>query len=308
MILVGGEALMDRIVHPDGRVDEVPGGGPFNTARTLARLGVRVAFVGGLSDDPAGRRLRTALAADGVDLSLVQTTDRPTAWAVAELDSLGVASYSFSLDETAATVVSPADVAVIPMTGVGAVHVGTLGLVVEPLASAMEALVDAAPDDAVVMLDPNCRGAAIRDRATYLARIRRLLGRTDVVKVSSDDLAYLYEGIEPADAVGALLAGGPSVVLWTDGAGPVRVVTPRGIAALDVPHIAVVDTVGAGDAFSAGFLAAWIGTGRSRRDLGSDDHLVVSVRRAIRVASLTCTRPGADPPTADELAAWVPAG
>jgi len=299
---------MDRIVHPDGRVDEVPGGGPFNTARTLARLGVRVAFVGGLSDDPAGRILRTALAAAGVDLSFARTTDRPTTWAVAELDSLGAASYRFTLDGTAATVVAPADVAVVPMTGVGAVHVGTLGLVVEPLAAAMEALVDAAPDDVVVMLDPNCRGAAIRDRAAYLARVRRLLGRTDVVKVSSDDLGYLYEGIEPADAVGALLAGGPSVVLWTDGAGPVRVVTSRGITALDVPRVAVVDTVGAGDAFSAGFLATWIGKGRDRRDLGSDDHLVATVRRAIRVASLTCARPGADPPTADELAAWVPAG
>jgi fructokinase len=176
--------------------------------------------------------------------------------------------------------------------------------VLQPVADALESMVVAAPETAVVMLDPNCRPAATRDRAGYLARIDRLLARADVVKVSTDDLAFLRPGVDPAAAVVDLVDRGPQAILWTDGASAVHVVTPDGTTSIVPPRIEVVDTVGAGDAFAGGFLAAWIGSGRGRAELESHDELVTAARHAVRVASFTCTRAGAEPPTSAELAAW----
>ena len=136
----------------------------------------------------------------------------------------------------------------------------------------------------------------------------RLLPRTDILKVSGDDLAFLRPDMTPEGAVADLLDAGPGVVLWTDGAGPVRVVTARGQTTVVPPRIDVVDTVGAGDAFGGGFLAAWIGSGRGRTEIESDDALFVATKHATRVAAYTCTRAGAEPPTAAELARWGVAG
>jgi fructokinase len=304
VIVVGGEALIDLILHPDGTLAAIPGGGPYNTARTIGRLGLPVAFAGGLSTDRFGQQLHAVLAADGVDDGLAVRTATPTTLAVAELDADGAATYRFYLDGTSALAFDTSALPPPSGTVVTAVHVGTLGLVLEPLASAMEALVDRAPDDAIVMVDPNCRPTATPDRAAYLARVDRLLRRADVVKVSGEDLAFLRPGRAPSDAVANLLDAGPGVVLWTDGAEPVRVVTRRGQTAVVPPTVAVVDTVGAGDAFGGGFLAAWVGSGRGRADVQSDEALLDAAHRAVRVAAFTCTRAGAEPPTAADLAAW----
>jgi fructokinase len=308
VIVVGGEALIDLILHPDGRLAAVPGGGPYNTARTIGRLGVPVAFVGGLSTDRFGRRLHDGLVADGVDDGLATITVRPTTLAVAELDPVGVATYRFYVDGTSAAALEPAGLPSMPGRAVTAVHVGTLGLVLEPLATAMEALVARAPDDAVVMIDPNCRPTATPDPGAYIARVDRLLRRADVVKVSSDDLAFLRPGLDPAEAVADLLRHGPGVVLWTDGGDAVQVVTERGRTAIAPPRVPIVDTVGAGDAFGGGFLAAWIGSGHGRPEIASDDALLEATQQAVRVAAFTCTRAGAEPPTAQELAVWPVTG
>ena len=306
MIVVGGEALIDLVVHADGRMAAIPGGGPFNTARTIGRLGLRVSFVGGLSTDRFGQRLVARLGDDGVDASLAVRTDDPTTLAVAELDSAGVASYRFYLAGTSADALGPDDLPDLAGSIVTAIHVGTLGLVIEPLADAMEALVAQAADDAVVMLDPNCRPTATADRDAYLARVDRLLLRSDVVKVSTEDLAFLRPDLDPAAAVERLLDAGPRVVLWTDGGAGARIVTGRGTTMVAAPRVAVVDTVGAGDAFGGGFLAAWVGSGRGRAELDGDEALLAATTHAVRVASFTCTRAGAEPPTTAELAAWHP--
>jgi fructokinase len=308
VIVVGGEALIDLILHPDGRLAAVPGGGPYNAARTIGRLGVPVAFVGGLSTDRFGRRLHEGLVADGVDDGLATITARPTTLAVAELDLAGVATYRFYVDGTSAGALAAAGLPSMPGGAVTAVHVGTLGLVLEPLATAMEALVTGAPDDAVVMIDPNCRPTATPDRGGYIARVDRLLRRADVVKVSADDLAFLRPGLDPGEAVADLLRRGPGAVLWTDGGGAVQVVTGRGRTAISPPRVPIVDTVGAGDAFGGGFLAAWIGSGHGRAEIASDEALLAATKHAIRVAAYTCTRAGAEPPTAQELAAWPVTG
>ena len=301
MIVVAGESLIDLIVGPDGRVEAIPGGGPYNVARTLGRLGRSVAFLGRLSSDRFGSILRAGLAVEGVDLALAPATDAPTLLAVAELDAAGGATYRFYVEGTAAPGLAPTDVpGGLPPTTT-AFHVGTLGLVFEPMASTIEALVAAAPADVLVMADPNCRPTAIRDPAAYRARLDRILGRVDVVKVSVDDLAWLDPDAGPIDAARRILEEGPAAVLLTNGPQPVRLVTSRGVTELAVPAVRVVDTVGAGDAFSAGFLAAWAEAGRGRADLIDEAALVGPARFAIDVGARTTTRAGAEPPTLVEL-------
>ena len=304
MIIVGGEALVDLLVHADGRVSATAGGGPFNTARTIGRLGGPVAFVGGLSADRFGAILRAQLLADGVDLRFATPTDAPTTLAVAELDAGGSATYRFYTADTSAVALSAADLPALEPATVRAIHVGTLGLVLEPLGDAMEALVERAPAEAVVMVDPNCRPSATRDLGRLRERVDRILRRADVVKVSTDDLAILRPDQPPAEAAEALLTRGPAVVLWTDGAGPVRILTRRPTASVPTPAVTVADSVGAGDAFGGGFLAAWIGAGHGRAELHAPDAdaaLVAATGVAVRVAAITCTRRGAEPPTAAEL-------
>jgi fructokinase len=311
VIVVAGEVLVDLIVRADGEVDARLGGGPYNTARTLARLGAPTTFFGGLADDRFGRLLRGALDAEGVVIGVPGPSAAPTTLALVDLDEAGVASYSFYLAGTAAADLDyPALAAAFhailatgPASAV-AVHVGALGLVMEPIGSAVERLLLAdVPPDALVMLDPNCRPGAIADRPAYLGRIGRIAARADVVKASVEDLDYLYPGSPPADAAGQLLAAGPALVLVTDGPRPARAFLPGEVLAVAVPRVDVVDTIGAGDAFGGGFLAWWSANGLTRADLKRPALVRAAVRVAAAAAAATCGRPGADPPTRADLEA-----
>jgi fructokinase len=351
VIVVAGEVLVDLVVRADGVVDARLGGGPYNTARTLARLGAATTFFGGLADDRFGRLLRGALETEGIAIGVPGPSAAPTTLALVDLDQSGVASYAFYLTGTAAADLDypplaaafaailaearaaaaasmvPVDPAVTDATGgraVGpgadtagavaavAVHVGALGLVMEPIGSAVERLVLAdVPPDALVMLDPNCRPGAIADRAAYLGRIGRIAARADVVKASVDDLAYLYPGNSAAEAAELLLAGGSALVLVTDGPRPARAFMPGAVLAVEVPAVEVVDTIGAGDAFGGGFLAWWSSNGLTRSDLNRPPLVRTAVKAAAAVAAATCGRPGADPPTLADLQAshaWPPPG
>ncbi len=342
MIVVAGEVLLDLVVSADGRVDARLGGGPYNTARTLARLGAPTTFFGGLADDRFGRLLRGALDAEGVAIGVPGPSTAPTTLALVDLDQSGVASYAFYLDGTAAAdldypplaaaiaaILAEARAKAVHGSATGgravgpgaaaagtgaavAVHVGTLGLVMEPIGSAVERLVLAdVPPDALVMLDPNCRPGAIADRAAYLGRIGRIAARADVVKASVDDLAYLYPGSPPAEAAELLLAAGPALVLVTDGPHPARAFLPDAVLTVEVPSVHVVDTIGAGDAFGGGFLAWWSANGLTRSDLKRPPLVRAAVQVGAAAAAATCTRPGADPPTLADLQArheWPPPG
>jgi fructokinase len=301
MIVVAGEALIDLIVHPDGRLTAVPGGGPFNTARTIARLGIPVAFLGRLSDDRFGRSLEAALAGDGVDLSLIETTVAPTTLAVAELDALGRATYRFHTAETAAVGLSPAAVQAALATNPGALHVGTLGLALEPIAQALVDGIASADQRILVMLDPNCRPLVISDRSAYLRRLDAVVDRADIVKASTDDLAYLNPEVPSHVAARDILDRGPAVVITTNGPDPVRCLTRTGAFELPVPASEIVDTVGAGDAFGGAFLARWTERGLGRAELADEAAVRDAVAFAIQVAVITCSRQGADPPDRTEL-------
>ena len=305
MIVVAGEALIDLLVGPDGRVSATPGGGPLNTARTIGRLGGEVAFLGCLSTDRFGTRLRDALAADGVDLSLVDTTDEPTTLAVADLDADGVATYRFHTEGTSAPRLTAAAARDALAARPAALHLGTLGLVLEPMATAIAGALPPVSTDALVMLDPNCRPAVIPDRAAYLDRLEWVIARADIVKASVDDLAYIAPVAAPVVAARSFLERGPSLVLVTDGERPVIVVMPDRVLEIPVPAVSVVDVVGAGDAFGGGFLARWVELGLGRSALADPGLVANAVRLAVEVAAATCRRAGADPPTRAELG-WPP--
>ena len=298
MIVVAGEALVDLVIRPDGSVSAELGGGPFNVARTIGRLGLDVAFLGCISLDRFGQRLAAQLRADGVRGDLIVRTDAPTTLAAAELDDTGAASYRFYIDGTAAPSVAEMPEVLLP---VEAVHIGTLGLVLEPVATTVEHYVAALADDVVVMIDPNCRPAVITDHPTYVARIHALLERAHIVKISTDDAEYLAPGTTPVQLARQMVENGVRAVLVTAGGDRTTVVNRTGERAVPIPHIIVADTIGAGDSFGGGFLAAWLSAGRSIDDLDDLELLAAIAAAANVVAASTCTRVGADPPWRTDL-------
>jgi fructokinase len=309
VIAVAGEALIDLVVSPGGQIDARPGGGPYNAARALARLGAETTFFDRLADDAFGRLLRERLAEEGVVLGVPEPTGKPTTLAVAALDRAGAASYRFYLEGTSAADLGYETLRKSLPPEVSAVHVGALGLVMEPIGGALERLVvNDVPANALVLLDPNCRPSAIADRDGYWRRIAAIARRADIVKASVEDLAYLYPDLPPEEAAGTMLDGGSRLVLVTDGPRPGRAFLPDAVLAEEVPTVTVVDTIGAGDAFGGGFLAWWTEHGLGRADLHRGDKVRLALKAAVAVAALTCTRPGADSPALAEVKArnWWP--
>jgi fructokinase len=302
VILVAGEALVDLVPDPDGALRPHPGGGPFNTARTIGRLGQAAAFLGRLSTDRFGQRLERMLAEDGVDVGPAIRTDDPTTLALAELDESGAAQYRFYERGTSAPGLEPAEALAAVPHGVAVLHVGTLGIHLEPIADAVEALVDRLAGTALVVVDPNVRPGVLRDPAAFRARLGRLLGRADLVKLSAEDLAWLAPGLPPDEAVRSLLGAARAGVITLGGDGAL-VVTPEGARAVAAPKVDVVDTIGAGDAFGGGLVAWWHMHGLGRDALGELAHITEATRFACRVAALTCARAGASPPTLPEVQA-----
>ncbi len=304
MIVVAGDALVDLIVRADGSITAVPGGGPYNSARAIGRLGMPVSWIGGLSSDRFGRDLEAGLAGAGVDLSMAQRTELPTTLALAEIGVDGAASYRFYTDATSAPSVHPEPLAAGLPADTEAVLTGTLGFVLEPMATTLEGLVAALPPDLPLMVDPNCRPSITRDPDAFRARLTRVLARTDVVKVSTEDLAFLLPGASVNAAIAWVQAVGPRVVLVTDGAAPVRVVVDGVEHAVAAPQVEVVDTIGAGDTFGGAFLACLVQGGGGRHSAGDPDAVLRAARFAVRASAFVCERAGANPPTLAELGGW----
>ncbi|HYM56436.1 MAG TPA: carbohydrate kinase [Solirubrobacteraceae bacterium] len=301
VILVAGEALVDLVLSGAGELSAHTGGGPFNTARTVGRLEQPVAYLGRISTDRFGARLREELRIDGVALDAVVPTEDPTTLALAEIGDRGAARYRFYVEGTAAPGLTIADALGALPERVATLHVGTLGLVFEPMAEALEAVVERLSGTALVALDLNCRPAAIREPDAYRARLGRMLPRCHLVKASDDDLAWLDPGCPTLQAARALLEHGPRLVLVTRGAEGAVVVAGEHDAEVPAPRVQVVDTIGAGDAFGGAFLAWWRGRGLGTADLGTTDVVLDATRFACLVAARTCERAGASPPRLSEL-------
>jgi fructokinase len=296
MITVAGEALIDLVIDASGAVTAVPGGAPFNVARTIAKLGGDCQFVGKLSDDGFGEHLRSSLERDGVRIAVPDPTPAPTTLAIARVDALGTAEYKFYLERTSAAELSYADVPAEILDGSNAIALGGLGLLIEPTASSLATLIQQRPPGATILLDPNCRPAAVADLPAYRELIDTVARQVDVVKVSTDDLRLLRPADPPLRAARGLLDLGPAAVLVTDGPSPATVLTEFGERSIPVPVVEVVDTIGAGDAFVAGFLMWWTTHALNQHDAGDLDALMRAASAAVAVAAADCKVRGANLP------------
>ncbi len=301
MIVVCGEALIDRIHNRDGTQD-APGGGPFNTARALARLGVPTAFLGRLSEDVFGRRLASLLVSEGASLELASIGPEPTTIAIADVDSKGFAEYQFLVQGTSAPNMTldmlPDELG----RDVQALHVGTLGLVLEPMASTLAELVTRERPQRLVMLDPNIRVGLVPD-SEYRDRLQTAIYQSTIVKASEADLAWIYPDLSYEQAVERVLAAGASLIVVTlgeRGAFGASQSGPR--IRVAAPHVEVVDTIGAGDAFGAALLAWLHDHGALRSELRLEpDQLEAALDYACLAGAITCSRAGADPPWKREM-------
>ena len=308
MIVVCGEALIDMIQVGDGTQRAAPGGGPFNTARALARLGVPTAFLGRLSNDVFGRELADLLVADGASLEYASFGSESTTVALADVDDEGLAGYRFLVQGTSAPNLLPEMLPSRLDAAVNAIHVGTLGLVLEPMASTLTDLVDVEKDGRVIMLDPNIRlGLAPDDE--YRDRLAHVISESSIVKASDSDLAWLYPGLDHEQAADRILEDGVCLVVVTLGARG-AFGAHRGFRLhVDAVPVEVVDTIGAGDAFGAALLA-WLHDHQAMRpDLTLEEgELKSALDFACLAAALTCARAGAEPPWKWEMEAGTEVG
>jgi fructokinase len=301
VVLVCGEALVDVLENGDGTRRQAPGGGPFNTARALARLGVPTAFLGHLSTDSSGRELAALLRSDGVNLDLTSTGPEPTTMAIASFHGDGLAEYEFVAEGTSAPNLTMAMVPDELPARIKAIHVGTLGLALQPMASTLAALIQRESGRLLIMLDPNIRAAASSD-PDYRDRLQSAIPHTTIVKASVEDMAWLYPGLDYRSAAKRILASGVRLVVVTLGIDGAFGATGDSSVAVAAPAVEVVDTVGAGDTFGAALLARLYDLDLVGPNLKLDHRQLESALRfACMAASITCTRAGADPPHRSEL-------
>ena len=306
MIVVAGEALIDLIVGADGGLGPSREAGRTTPLGRSRASGSRVTFLGRISTDRFGRR--PARRAWHATASPRMASSRPTSrrrWPSPSSTRTASATYRFYVAGTSAAGLTDADAAGRHgRRGRSAARRDAGPGRSSRSADRSSALVERSDPARLVMVDPNCRPSATTDPATFRARIDRIAARADVVKVSDDDLRFLAPGQRAGRDDRAAADLGARVVLRTHGTEDVEIRTRLGPGDRAGPRVDVVDTVGAGDAFGGGFLASWIAAGRGRDDLASMDFLCDAVRVAVRVAALSCTRPGADPPTLAELEAF----
>ena len=296
MITVCGEAVVDLVPSGSRSYTALPGGSPANTAVALARLGVPTRLLARLSGDTSGRLLREHLLANGVDLAGAVDAAEPSSVALVELGEDGSARYRFLLDGTADWAWTAQE---LPDPGpeVTALHAGSLALARSPVLEAFLGRVTC-----TVSIDPNLRPALLADLDQTRAAVRRWVALADVFKASSEDVALLHPGEDPAEVALRWTAAGPALAVVTlAGDGVVAALGSELVRRPAVPTT-VVDTVGAGDTFTAGLLEQLHRDGLlgGRLTLTSAD-VGRALERGLRAAAVTCSRAGAEPPWASEL-------
>ncbi|MGH8773720.1 MAG: carbohydrate kinase family protein [Jiangellaceae bacterium] len=316
MIVVAGEALVDLVAGEDGLFRAVPGGSPANVAVGLARLGTPTEFLARHGTGYFGRLIREHLGANGVGLAYAVVTAAPASLAVVSLDDVGQATYDFYVDGTADWGWTDEELPTPLPADTVALCTGSLALAIGPGSAALTALMrrEHRRGAVAVVLDPNLR-PGLETARDARARLEGQIRSADVVKASEDDLTFVADGESVERVAQDWLARGPALVVVTRGANGALALTGGG-ARVDVParRVDVVDTVGAGDAFTAGLIVTLgerglLGDGARERLCRCDEGVLRAViERAVAAAAITCGRRGADPPTAVELAASGSAG
>ena len=307
MILSCGEALIDMLPRTatTGEACFAPyaGGAVFNTAIALGRLGTPSAFFSGVSTDMLGDILADTLTASQVDTQYLARSDRPTTVAFVKLVD-GQATYAFYDEATAGRMLSPEQLPTLPGS-VSTLFFGGISLVNDPAASTYEALQARESATRVTMIDPNIRpGFIAGQEAAYRARIERMIARADIVKLSDEDLHWLMGEGDLTTLARQILATGPKLVFITEGASGARAVTATQDRFVAATRVTVADTVGAGDTFNAGALAALHSAGALTKAAIArlpDATLDAALSLGTRAAAVTVSRAGANPPWAHEL-------
>ena len=306
MILCCGEALIDMLPRRNDGGETVflpvPGGAVFNVAIALGRLGADAGFFSGLSDDVFGQQLQAALAASNVDSSLCVISPNPTTLAFVVLKD-GDASFTF-YDENSAGRMLSADQ--LPHLGANTdtMYFGAISLIAEPCGSAYEALMVREASKRLICLDPNIRPGFISNAKAHRARIKRMIALSDIVKVSNEDMAWLYPDTDPEMVIKQWLSGKTSLAVLTRGENGAEAFFSDSNVKVNPVKTEVIDTVGAGDSFNAGLLAGLDRQGLLNRqsiaNLTRTD-LLPALKLATKTAAFTVSRPGAVSPWLDEI-------
>jgi fructokinase len=301
-LLIVGEALIDVVIHPDGRREEHPGGSPANVAITLGRLGHAPTLLTSIGDDEPGRLIAAWLRTSCVSLDPRSVGAAPTSRAVAHLDQAGAARYDldirWQLPDT-----SPGDADL--------VHIGSISATLSPGSRAVHRIVGQARERALISYDPNIRPALITDPAATRVAVEALAAGADIVKVSDEDLSWIDPSARPEDTARRWLGERPAMVIVTRGADGVTAFTSLGTVSATAPRVRVADTVGAGDTLTGAFLAGLVdrgvldgADGAARRQrlhrLGRPDIEDV-LRFSVAAAAVTVSRAGANPPWPSEM-------
>ena len=297
-IWVCGEVLIDLIPGADGvRVPHV-GGGPANTAKALARLGHDVQFIDGISSDQYGVMSRKALLDDEVKLDLALKSDKPTCLAIVSLAENGGASYEFEIDGTATFDFSLDWLPDPSRYKPNVLHIGTLVTVIQPGADVLYDWAIRVAEFAPIVFDPNIRPAVMGDRDKYQMAVEKWAAISSVIKVSDDDMAWLYPDQKYQDVAQRWISDGAALVVITRGADGLLGITADGSVEVPGVKIEVADTVGAGDTVGAIIVEAMMEKGTLNL---TDEVLKATLQRAAVAAGITCSRKGAQPPYKHEL-------
>jgi len=296
-IWVCGEALIDLIPRGEQKV-AIVGGGPANTAKALARLGFDSYFIDGISTDSFGGMIKDQLLHDGVNLKYAHYSDKQTCTADVSLDKAGVASYVFTIDGTATFdftndwLPDPQEIKPVVL------QIGTLATIVQPAADVLLEWAKRVAKVAPIVFDPNVRSSVLPDRPKYQEAIAKWAAISEVIKVSEDDLAWLYPEQDQIAIAEDWIKGGSTLVIITKGSYGIIGVTKDDVVSVPGVKIEVVDTVGAGDTVGAIVVEAIVERGL---EVITGDVLREVLVRATKAAAITCSRAGANPPTRAEI-------
>ena len=290
-VIVIGEALVDVVASPTGPIEH-PGGSLMNVAYGLGRLGVSTALLTSLGDDARGRAIEAHLGRAGVELLAGSKNAVRTASATATIAADGSAEYDFDIS-WALPAVAPAHLPKV-------LHTGSIATFLAPGATAVRALLEQSHRECMVTYDPNIRPALLGSQAEALRIFEDLVPLTDVVKLSDEDAAWLYPGLPLEDAAERILGLGAGLAVVTRGGDGSLLATPATQLFIPAIRSTVADTIGAGDSYMAALIYGLL----SRRTEGlGQDTLATIGHLASKAAAITVRRPGANPPTATELAA-----
>jgi fructokinase len=296
-VWVVGEVLID-LIPDESKYVVVVGGGPANTAKALAKLGVNACFIDGISNDEYGQMAKAELLSANVFLDYAQYSNKPTCTAKVTLDSLGIASYEFIIENTATFDFSDQWLPDPQSLKPSLLHIGTLATVIEPGASVLFKWAQSFANIAPIVFDPNIRPAVLGNRDEYVKKVEEWVAIASAVKVSDEDLNWLYPGEAIDEIVNKWLEVGVELVLVTLGDKGITAYRENEQISVDAVKVVVADTVGAGDTVGAVLVEAIV---KSSLDKLTGEVLITMLNRAVKAAAITVSRTGANPPSKEEI-------